>query len=365
MRAAAESPPLTKKLTSTRDKALNMIVHTLSEYHAPNSPVLRYLPEGVQLIPTHPSGNPKFGWVAIQHGKEADHGSLNMLLPSGYNSSYCFNGKPGFFVQTQTRDVYIVGITNELFVVDIRSGGTITYPTGLKIADRKDHLINDGIVVDGKGILFSTKAATWLENTGQQYFVPFENPEMLVVQNQVQCGNGTVVLDSTDSEIRIAYIDSPKKTIVEVVLYPKEISNGQVRHKVERVIADFTGGDALPDGMRAAPGVGAPTHLVAAFFHPGNPKFGVVREIEVNSGKVTAEWRATGAARMTCLDFFKVGTDSMIQILVTSADEGTPSEIARSQPNRGCLFSGSTHYNGPLRAPALVPDSFWQRFVAK
>ena len=58
----------------------------------PDSDELRFLPEGPL-----PLEDGVISWVAIQHGPDATHGSLNILnLKSGENRSFELPGRPGF-----------------------------------------------------------------------------------------------------------------------------------------------------------------------------------------------------------------------------------------------------------------------------
>lgn len=318
----------------------------LEKLFTPESEALRYLPEGVQLINPQPGQLPEeliVGWVGIQHGETSKVGSINFLnLHTRTNTSFEMPGRPGFFVQTDTPGVFLTGLTDKLSFVDFRKEEPEFIQTDLKVS-QNEHIINDGIVTS-RGLLFGTKATKWLEREGELYLLPNGGSKLLTVKSNVQCSNGIVELEAEEDLLRIAYIDSPTKKLVELLIDCKSGAS-----KVVRTIADFNDQDAFPDGMRAAPGEGIVEKVVIAFFNPLNPEYGVLKEIDLVTGKTTTEWKVLGAARVTCLAFVPGesigGNANSVKIVVTTADEGTPTDFFEHQSNRGCIFIGDTNYN--------------------
>ncbi len=327
----------------------------MKKLYEPPSAGLRYLGEGAQLMAESSPDNPIVGWVAIQHGADAPHGSINFLnLRTGENVTHEMPGRPGFFVQTDTPGVVIAGLTDALYLVDFRGPKPVAHRTHHTISAGGKHVINDGWT-SSKGIIFGSKATKWLEHDGELYFLPFNNPHLLRVANEIQCSNGIVELKSSEKTLTFAYIDSPKGQVVELTVdYAAGTSN------VSRVIADFTSEDAVPDGQRAAPLPGPVRRIVVAFFNPQKATHGIIREIDVVTGETTATWEVPGAARVTCLTFVPGralgGSKDSVMLVATTADEGMPTEWHSDQPERGCIFIGETHYNASnLQPPQLVP----------
>jgi len=313
----------------------------MKELYSTDNPTLRFLPEGVQLLSGGDFDDPKVGWVNIREGSDKTIGSLNILsLKTRQNESYQMPGMPGFFVQTETPRVWVTGLTDSLYVVDLRQSQPLILKTRFSVASRPNHMINDGVMTS-VGLLFGTKGLPWPEPTGELYLLPSGNPEkLLTIKTGIACSNGIAELGVDGDWLYVAYIDSPKKTVVELAINFKTGECDEIRE-----IANFQNGSALPDGMRLAPGGEA---ICVAFFNPENAESGVIREIRILDGVVTREWQLEGAARVTCLTFVPGaplgGGDASVLLVATTADEDTPMEQWAKQTGRGSMFIGETEY---------------------
>src|SRR5437879_1669729 len=127
------------------------LVLTAQPFYRPPTDELRYLPEG----PIQLRGTNRLGWVAIQHGSDVQHGSLNVLdLITLENQSYPLPGRPGFFVETADAGVLLIGLERRLVLFDLASGEVTK--TLAELPDDPRVIINDGTAVPD-GVIFGTK----------------------------------------------------------------------------------------------------------------------------------------------------------------------------------------------------------------
>lgn len=117
----------------------------------PPTAELRFLPEG-----PYPLGTAKMSWVAIQHGKDSQTGSLNLLdLNTGVNQSYTLPGRPGFAFPCHDMNTFVAGCERRLGLFDTRSGHWSPFADVVD-EDRDGTIINDGLVWEDN-LIFGTK----------------------------------------------------------------------------------------------------------------------------------------------------------------------------------------------------------------
>jgi len=326
----------------------------MKKLYTPDNPSLGFLPEGIQFLTGDSANDPKVGWVNIRNAANLSYGSLNILsLVSKLNTSFEMPGMPGFFVQTELPGVWIVGITDSLYLVDLTGELPRLKRSRFCISPDLNHMVNDGVETS-VGLIFGTKGIPWPAPTGELYFLPRNNPKkLLTVKRGVACSNGIAELGVDGDWLHIAYVDSPLKTLVELAINTNTGTSKEVRQ-----IASFKEASALPDGMRLSPVSSKERSVVVAFFDPENPSYGILREISLDDDKLKSEWRVPSAARVTCPAFVPGeilgGPVGSVMLVATTADEDTPKEQWPNQSNRGCIFIGNTNFSS-LNLRNLIP----------
>lgn len=306
----------------------------------PETDELRFLPEGPYASP-----DGRLSWVAIQHGADATHGSVNLLNPvTGETWSYPLPGRPGFAFPTDRPGVFVAGAERAAGLFDTTDGQWTEFVSGID-AGVENTVINDGVIHDGnlifgcKDLEFSTpKAGLYLWRAADRQLIPLRTDQI--------CSNGKAVIDSDQGQL-LFDIDSPQKKITVSELNIAEGTLGD-----PRVVVDLTSEDVFPDGM-----ILTPDHrsLIVALYNPNDAECGEARQYSVDGGELECVWECPGAAQVTCPQLLQ--TESGVRLVLTTAVEHLPPERQPGQPNAGCLFIGDTSFESIGDQPLFAADS--------
>ena len=309
-------------------------------FFSPSSEALRYLPECPRML--HNCGDsPMVGWVGIQHGSDSKTGSLNILnLQTRENTSHALPGRPGFYAESVDPGVLLVGVERRLIFYDINRREVTE--TGVDIPAPERVIINDGTPVPN-GVVFGSKDVNFKDEIAAIYFYNTQLGYLCVLREKQICSNGKVLLSHGETSTLVD-IDSPRKNLVA---YDANLE-GCALHD-PRILADFQKYDGVPDGMKLTPDGKS---VVVAFYNPNAAEFGVVRQVNLETGAVEAEWRLPGSPRVTCPEF--VSLDGRVMLLLTTAIEGMPDEIRKQAPHAGDLYVGETDFTRLPPSPPLV-----------
>jgi sugar lactone lactonase YvrE len=307
--------------------------------YRPESAELRYLPEGPYPVDEH-----RFSWVAIQHGADAQCGSLNVFdLAARQNRSYPLDGRPGFAFATSCPDVYVIGLDHRLQLYDTRSGEFTTLNDSVD-SETQGTIINDGVVFD-RGLVFGCKDLAFRDRKAGLYLWRKDDQQLIRLRSDQICSNGKIIVPQV-SGYRLLDIDTPTRT---VVAYDLDVDAGRLSEA--QIALDLRDDPAYPDGMVATPdGAG----VIIAFYNPGQASVGVVRQYRLADGAVQAEWIVPGVPQVTCPQL--VQYDGAVRLIVTTAIEHmTPERLARC-PDTGCLFIADTFFTSLPDTPPLSID---------
>ena len=289
---------------------------------------LKYLPEGPTCC-----GDGRISWVAIQHGAEADAGSLNELdLESGENRCWPLPGRPGFAFGTEQAGVYLVGVERHLQLFDSSTGECRKVSDEVD-ADVEGTIINDAVPFPG-GIVLGTKDLKFAEKKAGLYLWRIEDQSLVRLRDDQVCSNGKVIRQDGDAWL-LWDIDTPTKTVVE---YRLDLKRGRLDEI--RVVLDLTDLDIFPDGMVATADYDS---LVVAFYNPGDAPYGVVRQFRIEDGIVQREWQLPGTPQVTCPLLMEY--QGQVQLLATTAAENMSEQRLASYPRSGCLYIAPTPFD--------------------
>ena len=308
----------------------------------PATEALRFLPEGPRALQNFGGGRPLLGWIAIQHGADALHGSFNILdLETRQNETFDLPGRPGFFAETTRQGLVVVGIDRRFALLDLASGEVAE--TGVNVTDDRRVLINDGIPIPG-GLLFGTKHVEFTQTVASLYRFDCGTRQVIELVDKQICSNGKCFQPAEDGPIVID-IDSDPKTITRYRF------NRDFTAPVESSLLVPTDSmEAFPDGLRpAADG----SSIVVAFYDPRAVDHGMAREIRLADGAVLSEWKIPGSPRVTCPEF--VAWEGKVRLLFTTAVEGMDTATRALAPAAGTLFVAETPFDALPEPPPLLP----------
>ncbi len=297
----------------------------------PESEALRYLPEGPRVLRHSGLSGQWLGWVAIQHSAEEQVGSLNLFnLSSRENRSFELPGRPGFFAETATEGVVIVGMERRLVLFDWRSGEVSE--TGVVVSEDEQVIINDGLAVEG-GVLFGTKHLGFSEAIAAVYFYDWASGRVHTVLEGQVCSNG-----------KFLRRDATGATLIDIDSMPKTISRYRLDSRLERVLelSLVVAPESLPgfpDGLRPSP---AGESVIVAFYNPEAVSDGVARMYRLADGAVECEWVLPGSPRVTCPELVEM--EGKMKIVFTTAVEGMPAAIRAMAPGAGALYLADTPF---------------------
>ena len=297
----------------------------------PESEALRYLPEGPRVLRHLGLPGQWLGWVAIQHSAAEQVGSLNLFnLSSRENRSFELPGRPGFFAETATEGVVIVGMERRLVLFDWRSGEVTE--TGVVVSGDERVILNDGLAVEG-GVLFGTKHLGFSEAIAAVYFYDWASGRVHTVLEGQVCSNG-----------KFLRRDATGATLIDIDSMPKTISRYRLDSRLERVLERslVVAPESLPgfpDGLRPSPDGES---VIVAFYNPEAVSDGVARMYRLADGAVECEWVLPGSPRVTCPELVEM--DGKVKIVFTTAVEGMAAEIRAMAPGAGALYVADTPF---------------------
>jgi sugar lactone lactonase YvrE len=302
----------------------------------PASSELRFLPEG-----PYPVKEGVISWVAIQHGAEANFGSLNLLdLQSGNNQSHLLKGRPGFAFPTTRPGVFAIGMEREVGLYDSASGQWELLADGI---DRSvtGTVINDGVVCK-QGIIFGCKDLKFAEAKAGLYFFRTRDRKLFKLRSDQTCSNGKIVLND-DSQIRFVDIDTPTKQVREYL-----IDEEQGKIVSEKVVLDLNSEASFPDGMTATPDMQG---VIISMYNPQHAEVGETRCYDLATGLLKGVWRTPGSPQATCPQLVRVG--QKVKIVITTAVEHMSAERQKTSPQAGFIFIGETPYDSVPSTPPV------------
>ncbi|MDA9777227.1 SMP-30/gluconolactonase/LRE family protein [Rubripirellula sp.] len=295
------------------------------------SPALRYLPEGPMALSDH-----KVSWVAIQHGTESKHGSLNVLdLKTMFNQSYELPGRPGFAFPTSNADVFIIGCERSIGLFNLADRSWTLLYEGVDAAV-DNTIINDGWAI-GNQLIFGTKDLEFATKKAGLYLYQGSSNHLVQLRSDQICSNGKAILTDDDGKTHLLDIDSPTR---KVVSYPIDLETGELG--AARVVIDFTDDPAVPDGAVLTPDG---TGLVVSMFRPEVAEHGETRLYDLRTGERKIVWQTKGSPQNTCPAFVRVDGD--LKLLITTAVEHMNEEAQTQCPNAGKLFLADTNLHDP------------------
>ncbi len=302
-------------------------------FFRPPTEELRFLPEGPRVL-QHGTG--KLAWVAIQHGADAQTGSLNVLdMETGQNVSHPLPGRPGFFAETTDPGLLLVGLERRLVWFDLRTGEC----TGEAIEVPADArcIINDGQPVPG-GVIFGTKHLEFNLPIAEVYFFEAATKTVRPLFGGQMCSNGKFLQGDV-----LVDIDSVPKTVTRYVI------DGEFRVVSQSPVIAPELLPGFPDGLRPTPDG---TSVVIAFYNPEPVADGRALEIRLSDGAILTEWIVPGSPRVTCPEFIEM--DGAVKLLLTTAVEGMPETTRQFAPGAGNIYIADTPYRKLPAVPPLV-----------
>lgn len=311
-----------------------MQVFAATPFFTPDTPGLRFLPEGPRLLHNYPSADPILGWVAIQESFDKLEGSVNLLnLRTMRNESHPLPGRCGFFAETDRAGVVAVGLERGLVLYDLQSRRMLGEP--FPVTDDERVVINEGLPVE-RGLLFGTKHTTFKERIACMYLFDAAPRRLHTLHDHQICANGKFLYDGG-----LVDIDSFNKTLDH---YPFDHAGPSLGER--RIIADFRETPLFPDGLRPAPDGQS---VLVAFYNPEPAESGVARLFRIDDGMPLAEWRLPGSPRVTCPEILEL--DGKVKVLFTTAVEGMDPVV----PLAGTLYIADTPFDRVPAPPPLFP----------
>ena len=314
---------------------------TAKPFFQPRDEPLRYLPEGPRVLQNLPGRTGNFlGWVGIQHGADATNGSINVLnLGTGENFTHDLPGRPGFFAETTTPGLVLIGLERRLVVYDLTTH--TLHSTGFAVPENDRVIINDGLPIEG-GVLFGTKHLDFKEPVAALYHYDIGSETLTELIPEQTCSNGKMLIREPEGYTLID-IDSAPKTISRYRLDTK------LRTVISRslVVAPETL-PAVPDGLRPTPD----GNIVVAFYNPEAVSDGLAWHLDIETGDVKSIWTIPGSPRVTCPEFVRLNGE--VKILFTTATEGMPEEVRAKAANAGTMFIADTPFTAMPAPPPLL-----------
>jgi sugar lactone lactonase YvrE len=272
----------------------------------------RYLPECPRVI------GESLVWISIQYSADRLQGGLNVLdLGSRENVHHPLPGRPGFFAETATPGLLLIGLERRLVFYDLNRRAVTE--TLAHVPEDPRVIINDGIAIPG-GAIFGTKHLEFSKPIAALYHYDNATRQLRELLAGQTCSNGKHLHDGL-----LVDIDTQPKTITEYRY------DGAL-HRL-RLIAPPDSLPALPDGMRPMPGGES---VVVAYYNPAHTADGVAQEIRLSDGEVLTEFVLPGSPRVTCPEVWEL--DGATCVFFTTAVEGMPAETCAIAPEAGSIF---------------------------
>ncbi len=306
----------------------------------PDTEELRFLPEGPTDL-----GDGKFSWVAIQHGADAKHGSLNIFdVSSRENQNFPLPGRPGFAKPTTQDGLFVVGCERALGLANTKDGSWSVLADGID-ADVTDTIINDGTLF-GSDVVFGTKDLAFATPKAGLYLYRGAEQQLTKLCGGQICSNGKDVVSTAAGGLYLIDIDSPTR---KVVRYKLDVATGSLTD-VETIVdlADSTG---VPDGMVLSPDEQS---MIISFYNPDPAPVGQTRQYSMLDGSLEHIWETPGSPQNTCPLLLPV--DGAIKLIITTAVEHMPADRRGNSPDAGGLFIADTNFVSPPTATRFPID---------
>ena len=303
--------------------------------YMPESEEHRFLPEG----PTYLAPG-KFSWVAIQHGADGTHGSLNIFdLESGQNQNFELPGRPGFAKPTDVEGLFLVGAERQLGLFNCHDGSWQLLNDQID-AEVEGTIVNDGTIF-GSNCVFGTKDLEFTTAKAGLYLYQGESKQLIQLRSDQVCSNGKDVISSGDGGCSLIDIDSPTK---KVVRYPIDVNAGTLGEA--ELVVDLNDLPAVPDGMTMTPDEQS---IIISFYNPNEAEWGETRQYSLYNGVHEHTWRTPGSPQATCPLLLPM-SDGSVKLVITTAVEHMPQERRAGAPNAGALFIADTSFQSPPTA---------------
>jgi sugar lactone lactonase YvrE len=307
----------------------------------PESETLRFLPEGPTAL-----GAGKFSWVAIQHGPDATHGSLNIYdMATAKHGNFPLPGRPGFAKPTSSVGVFVVGCERQLGLFNTLDGSWETLVDGID-ADVDGTIVNDGTLY-GNNIVFGTKDLEFKSKKAGLYLYRGHDGQLIRLRNDQVCSNGKDVVDAGNGGLHLIDIDSPTR---KVVRYRIDIEKGKLSEC--ETIVDLSNVDGVPDGMTMTPDEQS---LIVSFYNPNYADFGETRQLSKYTGELEHTWRTPASPQATCPLLLEM-QDGSVSLIITTAVEHMPQERRSKSPHAGGLFIADTDFQTSPISPVFPLD---------
>ena len=312
-----------------------MITRTAVPWFTPDSESLRFLPEGPYRCP-----DDMLSWVAIQHGKDATVGSLNLLNPQDRtNQSFVLDGRPGFAFPTDRAGEFLIGLERSVVLYDTDRGEAEEI-VGDVDAGVDGTIINDGVVFDGH-LVFGCKDLTFSEKKAGLYLVRRGERVAVQLRDDQVCSNGKAIIRQSDELVTLYDICSASQTVTASEL---DVLAGEIRNT--RIVVDLTDGEVFPDGMILTPDGQS---LIIAIYDPRDVHRGEARQYAIATGDLDVVWECPESPRVTCPQLIEI--DGSVKLLLTTADEGMSDSLRATCRQRGTMFLGDTDFDSLNDAP--------------
>ncbi|MFO0011365.1 MAG: SMP-30/gluconolactonase/LRE family protein [Planctomycetota bacterium] len=291
----------------------------------PGNEALRFLPEG-----PYPCGPDRFSWVAIQHGPDANSGSLNIYdLRSQKNTSYLFPGRPGFAFVTD-RGNFVVGCERGVGIYSPRDAVWKPFIQGID-ARVTGTIVNDGITWNGN-LIFGTKDLEFKTKKAGLYFWRRSDRRLFQLRSDQICSNGKCVVPVDEHRILLYDIDSPTR---QVVKYTIDLLSGTSDEP--RVVIDLRTEAGVPDGMTMTPDGRS---AIISLYQPEPAPQGRTIQVSFETGEVEKVWTVDASPQVTCPQW--VSYNGNAALVMTTAVENMPSSRRAESPNAGSIFMCET-----------------------
>lgn len=311
----------------------------------PETDALRFLPEG----PIPLAKNGWLSWVGIQHGSEANQGSINLLdLNTNQNQSFGLPGRPGFaFACTTEGDElptrFVAGVERELGIFDTSSGSWKPFCTGVDSAVTNT-IINDGLVFEDN-LIFGTKDLAFAEKKAGLYLFRGRDQKLIALRNDQICSNGKMIRRDESGRLKLIDIDSPTRLIVE---YDLDMDAGAIGEP--KLLVDLTSDPGVPDGAILTPNGDG---IIVSIFLPTVSEFGETRLYDLATGELRCVWRTPGSPQNTCPALVAKG--GQIHLVITTAVENMSEADRAKCPAAGQLFIGETDFR---ETDKIIPSTY-------
>lgn len=307
--------------------------------YTPTTAGERFLPEG-----PYPVNDREFSWVAIQHGKVATYGSLNIFdMVSKTNKSFVLPGRPGFAFPTTRPNVFAIGLEREIGLLDTAARTWTRLVDGVD-KDTTGTIINDGMVW-GDCLIFGTKDLEFKTKKAGLYLFRMKDRKLTKLAGGQICSNGKVMLNDNGS-LTLLDIDTPTQSVAS---YALDIEAGKLGTR--KVVLDCKGQPGFPDGMTISPDQKS---IFISFYNPDFAPNGETRQFDLADGSVIASYLTPNAPQATCPQLVKVG--GKVHLVITTAVEHMTSERLAQSSDSGCLFAAETEYTEGTDTQKLVVE---------